>query len=242
MDTHKGNRMTDEPKPNPTERKRGSGARRVYDIVRDEILDLALAPGAPIDEVQLAERFGVSRTPVREALVRLAGEGLVTTLPNRSTMVAPIDYLNLHSYFDALVLMYRVTTRLAAEAHRPEDLIVVRACQAEFAAAVAAQNALAMISTNADFHSALAEAGRNAHFVGFFNRLLDQGRRILRIYYNAYEDRLPREFVDEHDAMIEAVERRDASLADDLARAHGEQIANKVQSLFKLGGHLDIVL
>ncbi|MFN4172160.1 MAG: GntR family transcriptional regulator, partial [Pseudorhodobacter sp.] len=66
------------------ERKRGSGVKVVYEMLRDEILDLKLPPGSPIDEVQLAERFGMSRTPIREALVRLAGEGLVETLPNRS--------------------------------------------------------------------------------------------------------------------------------------------------------------
>ncbi len=59
------------------ERKRGSGVKMVYDLLRDEILDLKLAPGSPIDEVQLADRFKMSRTPIREALVRLAGEGLI---------------------------------------------------------------------------------------------------------------------------------------------------------------------
>lgn len=57
------------------ERKRGSGVKMVYDLLRDEILDLVLPPGSPIDEVQLAERFKMSRTPIREALVRLSGEG-----------------------------------------------------------------------------------------------------------------------------------------------------------------------
>ncbi len=87
------------------------GVKMVYDLLRDEILDLVLPPGSPIDEVQLAERFKMSRTPIREALARLAGEGLIDTLPNRSTMVSNIDFLNMHTFFDALVLMYRVTTR-----------------------------------------------------------------------------------------------------------------------------------
>ena len=103
------------------ERKRGSGAKMVYDLLRDEILDLVLPPGSPVDEMQLAERFRISRTPVREALVRLAGEGLIETLPNRSTMVSSIDFLNMQPLFDAMVLMYRVTARLAAQQHRPED-------------------------------------------------------------------------------------------------------------------------
>ncbi|MFQ6240567.1 GntR family transcriptional regulator [Sinorhizobium meliloti] len=224
------------------ERKRGSGVKMVYDLLRDEILDLVLPPGCPIDEVQLAERFKMSRTPIREALVRLAGEGLIATLPNRSTMVSNIDFLNLHTFFDALVLMYRVTTRLAAEHHRPEDLEVIRARQAEFAAAVQAQDALAMIATNASFHSAIAEAGRNPYFIGLFNRLLDEGRRILRLYYQSYDDRLPQRFVDEHEDMIAVIAARDVEAADRLARTHAEQIVQQIQKLFARNDRLEIAL
>ncbi|MGG6897683.1 MULTISPECIES: GntR family transcriptional regulator [Rhizobium] len=224
------------------ERKRGSGVKVVYDILRDEILHLELPPGSPIDEVQLSERFGMSRTPIREALVRLAGEGLIDTLPNRSTMVSQIDFLNMHSYFDALVLMYRVTTQLAAKYHRPEDLEIVRARQAEFAAAVEAQDALAMISTNAELHLAIAEAGRNPYFTGLFSRLLNEGRRILRLYYQSYNDRLPRRFVEEHDEMIAAIAARDTELAERLARLHAEQIVAQVQKLLVRGDRLDVKL
>src|SRR5690606_37784291 len=145
----------------PTERKRGSGVKYVYDILRDEILELRLAPGTPVDEVHLAERFGMSRTTIREALIRLAGEGRVTTLPNRSTMVSNIDVLNLNQLLDAITLMSRVTIRLAPEYHRPADLKIIRKRQEAFAAAVAAQDAVAMILTNRQFHAAIAEAGRN---------------------------------------------------------------------------------
>ncbi len=224
------------------ERKRGSGVKVVYDILRDEILDLELPPGSPIDEVQLSERFGMSRTPIREALVRLAGEGLIDTLPNRSTMVSQIDFLNMHNYFDALVLMYRVTTQLAAKNHRPEDLEVVRALQAEFADAVESQDALAMISTNAALHLAIAEAGRNSYFTSLFSRLLNEGRRILRLYYQSYNDRLPRRFVEEHDEIIAAIAARDAELAERLAREHAEQIVSQVRKLLVREERLDITL
>jgi len=224
------------------ERRRGSGVRLVYDLLRDEILDLVLAPGSPIDEVQLAERFGMSRTPIREALVRLAGEGLVETLPNRSTMVANIDVLNLHTFFDAITLMYRVTTRLAAQHHRPADLQVIRAHQADFAAAVAAQDALAMIATNRDFHAAIAEAGRNPYYTSLFLRILDDGRRILRLYYQSYDDRLPLEYVDEHEAIIAAIETRDIELCDRLSRAHADQIVRQIQQFFARDQRDDVPL
>jgi DNA-binding GntR family transcriptional regulator len=217
---------------NIPERKRGSGVKLVYDLLRDEILSLTLPPGSPIDEVQLAERFSMSRTPIREALVRLAGEGLVDTLPNRSTIVSNIDFLNLHTFFDAITLMYRVTTRLAAQYHRAEDLTIIRAHQAEFAAAVAAQDARAMIATNRAFHSAIAEAGRNPYYTGLFQRLLDEGRRILRLYYQSFDDRLPQRYVDEHEAIISAIEARDLEAADRLATIHADQIVLQIQQLF----------
>lgn len=225
-----------------TERKRGSGVKLVYDLLRDEILDLVLPPGSPIDEVQLAERFKMSRTPIREALVRLASEGLIVTLPNRSTMVSNLDFLNLSPFFDALMLMYRVTTQLAAQNHRPEDLDAIRVRQAEFAAAVKAQDALAMIATNAAFHSAIAEAGRNPYFNSLFSRLLDEGRRFLRLYYQSYDDRLPQQFVDEHEAMIAAILARDTVAAERLGKAHADQIVQQIQKLMIGDERLEIAL
>ena len=224
------------------ERKRGSGVKVVYDLLRDEILDLVLPPGSPIDEVQLAERFKMSRTPIREALVRLAGEGLIDTLPNRSTMVSNLDFLNMSPFFDALVLMYRVTTQLAAQHHRPQDLVTIRARQKEFAAAVQAQDALAMIATNAAFHSAIAEAGRNPYFNSLFSRLLDEGRRFLRLYYQSYEDRLPQRFVEEHETMIAAIVARDVVAAERLGKAHADQIVQQIQKLMVGDGRLEIAL
>lgn len=212
------------------ERKRGSGVKYVYDTLRDEILNLTLPPGSPIDEIQLAERLAMSRTPVREALARLSGEGLVTVLANRSTVVSNIDLANLNAFFDALTLMYRVTTRLAAELHGPENLLAIRARQAEFARAVAARDALAMIASNREFHAEIAEAGRNPYFSVLTCRVLDEGRRLLRLYYKSFDDRLPEEYVVEHDEMIAAIEARDILTADRLASAHADQIVRQIQN------------
>lgn len=223
--------MVKKPEQHVADRKRGSGVKLVYDVLRDEIISLTLAPGCPIDEIQLAERFAMSRTPIREALVRLAGDGLVTTLPNRSTVVSNIDFQNLPAFFDAITLMYRATTRLAARNRNPDDLIAIRAHQARFAKAVETQDALAMILTNRDFHAAIAEAGRNPYYSSLFGRLLDEGRRLLRLYYSSYSDQLPLEFVTEHDDMIVAIETQDLALADQLAGNHANQIVSQIQKL-----------
>ncbi|MFG6560557.1 MULTISPECIES: GntR family transcriptional regulator [unclassified Sulfitobacter] len=218
-------------KPKTAERKRGSGAQFVYSILRDEILDLTLLPGSPIDEIRLSERLSMSRTPIREALVRLASEGLVTTLPNRSTVVSNIDFMNLHTFFDAMTLMYRVTTRLAAQFHTPADMANIRARQVEFAKAVSAQDALSMIATNREFHAEIARAGRNPYYESLCLRLLDEGRRLLRMYYQSFDDQLPSEYVQEHEDLIAAIEARDIARADSLAATHADQIVRQIQAL-----------
>lgn len=229
-------------KAKAAQRQRGSTAQMVYDQLRSAILDLTLTPGSPLDEVSLSAQFGMSRTPIREALVRLVGEGLVRTLPNRNTVVAAIDFEQLPVYFEALTLMYRVTTRAAALHHKAEDLPEIRRLEAAYAQAVAKQDALAMIAINRDFHMAIALAGGNAYFTGLFGRLLDEGRRILRLYYRSFDDRLPEQYVEEHGAMISAIVSRDAEAADRLAAAHADQIVRQIQAYIRRDGIIDTIL
>jgi len=87
-----------------------------------------------------------------------------------------------------------------------------------------------MVGHNRDFHVAIAEAGGNPYFTQLFTRLLDEGRRILRLYYyRSFDNHLPRRYADEHDAIIAAIEARDAELCDTLAAAHARQIVQQIQ-------------
>ena len=217
----------DQPEP---ARARGSNTQSVYDTLRHEILTMTLPPGSPLDEVGLSERFSMSRTPVREALLRLSSDGLVTTLPNRNTIVSMIDFAGLPPYFEALTLMYRVTTRGAANHRGGRMMEEIRAQQRAFAAAVTARDAYTMIDANREFHVAIAEAAGNSYYARFFARLLDEGRRILRLYYSTFDDRLPRQYVDEHNEMITAIENGDIDRADALSVAHAAQIVRQIQS------------
>ena len=214
----------------PGSRVRGQGARTVYETLRQAILELALEPGSPLDEVTLSERFDMSRTPIREALVRLVAEGLAKTLPNRNTVVATIDFAQLPLYFEALSLMYRVTTRSAAVHRQDGDIAKMRQLAAKYATAVEHHDAIGMIQTNVEFHMCIAEAGGNPYFSSLFRRLLDEGRRILRLYYQSFDDKLPRRYVDEHEEMVVAIAARDAEKADALGAAHAAQIVAQIQS------------
>ena len=205
-------------------RVKGSGWRSVYDALRGEILSLALPPGHLLDETMLAERFDRSRSPVREALIRLAGDGLVVTLPNRSTIVAPLEVASFPKYVEALDVAQRVTTRLAAQLRTAEDLKAIARRQTEFEAAVRSRDHLRMSLANQHFHMAIAEAGRNPYMASFYDRLLDQGRRMLHLHFD-YIERTHDGYLltDEHDAMLDAIRDRDIERADTLAHAHTRQ-------------------
>jgi DNA-binding GntR family transcriptional regulator len=211
-------------------RRRGLGAATVYTAIKNDILNMTLAPGVPLDETSLSRRFGMSRTPIREALARLVAEGLANTLPNRNTVVSTIDFLGMPAYLDALTLMYRVSTRLAAERRTEADLAVMREQQEQFAKAVLHADALAMLETNRQFHLAIAVAGGNKYYVELFSRLLNEGMRVLRAYYLSFEDQLPKEYVDEHEGIVAAIEARDVEVADELARQHALQIVKRIET------------
>jgi len=205
---------------------RGGGGRRVYDALRDEILALDLEPGALLDEARIGQRFGLSRSPVREALIRLESDGLVTTLPNKSTLVAPLNVEAFPHYLDALDLLQRAVTRLAALKRSDADLIRIEAAQTTFEDTIARRDALAMIQSNRDFHASIGEASRNVYLADAYTRLLDEGRRYLRIYFRAHDDTLPAEYADEHPRIVDAIRTRDADLAERLAQAHAQHMGS----------------
>ena len=164
------------------------------------------------------------RSPVREALIRLSGEELVVTLPNRSTIVAPIEIASFPKYVEALDIAQRMNTRLAAELRTDADLKIITRRQLDFEAAVKSGDHLDMSETNKNFHMAIAHAGRNPYLAGFYDRLLNQGRRMLHMHFEFLE-RTHEGYLltDEHNEMIEAIKARDVQRADELAHAHTRQ-------------------
>lgn len=99
-----------------------TGARAIFDALREEIVIMALPPGAPLAEKVLTERFGVSRTPLREALIRLAEIGLVDIFPQSGTFVARIPFAALSEAAAIRQALERLTVERAAETASADDL------------------------------------------------------------------------------------------------------------------------
>ncbi|MBZ7926334.1 GntR family transcriptional regulator [Ensifer adhaerens] len=226
-----------------TKRAKGTGWKSVYETLRTEILALTLAPGQLLDENSLAERFDMSRSPVREALIRLAGEELVVTLSNRSTIVAPIEVATFPKYVEALDIAQRMNTRLAAQLRTDADLKAISKRQKEFEAAVKGANHLQMSEANKQFHMAIAAAGKNAYLASFYERLLNQGQRMLHLHFE-YLERTHEGYLltDEHNQMLEAIRMRDADLADELAHAHTRQFQDNFMNFMRENYTTDVSL
>jgi DNA-binding GntR family transcriptional regulator len=211
-----------------------TGSLRVYTTLRQEILRVRLAPGSPLDEVSLSERFEMSRSPVREALVRLASEGLVVVLPNRSTIVAPMEFQRVPEFLDALDLLQRVVTRSAA-LHRSQlelkrIIVAQKAYEESLAASTASGNSLGMIERNYQFHMTIAAAGKNRYFTDLYRRLLNEGRRMLHFHFefNALDPCLSvARFAAHHTQMVAAIEAQDADAAERVAHLHAMQFKGR---------------
>lgn len=217
-------------------RVRGSGADTVYEELRRDILNLDMEPGTLLDETELAARFSLSRSPIREALIRLSAEGLVQTLRNRSSIVAPFDVVAIPSFLDAAQLMYRLTTRLAAQNRKPAHLARIQELHAEHTAATRRRDMVTMIRLNREFHLEIAKASGNTFYANWMRQLLDQGQRILGLYLHdvadSVEGQLETHWVQTHLSIVKAIEAQDAAAAEAAAQKDFETISSRMQQTF----------
>lgn len=231
--------------PEGAGRRRGRGSTAVFEDMREDILTLRMAPGTALDEVALAQRFGLSRTPIREALLMLSREDLVTFLPSRSAIVTPHTMSNAHEYMDSLMLLSRAIMRLAAEMRTPAAMREIRDSRDAYVGAVAGEDVDAMVTADLAFHRAISVASGN-EFLGKFYRLsLDYGRRMHLLHYYPLFGAAERDAcIAEHADMVEALQQGDADRSEALAGAHvlselkvvQRSLEPKLGAKFALGG------
>jgi DNA-binding GntR family transcriptional regulator len=174
----------------------------------------------PLDEVSLAAQFGLSRSPVRDALARLISEGLVTILPNRTLLVTPFEIEEFPNYISALDLIQRAVTRLAALHRTDEDLVRIRAADAAYLDAVSAGDFQAMSETNKALHMAIAEAGKNPYFISYYEKLLGEGQRLLHLHFDYIVSTASAPIGRDHDEIVDAIQARNADEAEKAAHEH----------------------
>jgi DNA-binding GntR family transcriptional regulator len=209
-------------------RPRGTGASSVYESLKTKILNLELKPGTLLDETELSRQYHLSRSPVREALIRLSAEGLVETPRNRTSMVSQLDFSALPAYFDAMQLLYRLSARLAAKNRTKAGVAVLKDIEGALERAHEQVDVLSIVQLNRDFHAAIADMTGNAFIMSWMKGLLDQGQRVFRLYLASFGDRVPLPKLSQHHAMIQAIERGDAAGAERAGKADAQGLIEEV--------------
>lgn len=189
---------------------------QVYDALCDAIVTGNLAPGARLRDQDLAERLGVSRTPVREALQRLEDEGLIETSPRASTRVAPLDARAARDAFPVVAALHALATRHGVRSMAPQDIARMRAANERLARLIASPDphaVLQAIQADDDFHAVALDTAGNPEIVNALRRVMP---KIRRLEYAQFGSLAGRKSVQQHEAILAACERGEALEAAEL--------------------------
>ena len=207
-------------------------AERLVPLIEDDIVEGRLAPGERLDEVGLAARHGVSRTPVREALRRLAETGLVTLRPRRGAVVAALEPTRVAEAFEVMAELEAMAGRLAARRIRAKEIAALRLIHAECEAAAAHGHADGYYAANGRFHHLVYTAAGNGFLLGEATKLHARLKPYRRLQLRA-----PRRLaasLAEHEAVLAALEAGDGAAAADALRAHVSVQGERFGDLLRL--------
>jgi len=210
----------------------------VAESLRQRILSLQLPPSQLLDEVALAQQYGMSRTPMREIIQRLSGEGYLDAEENRGAKVAPMDFATMRHFFLAAPMVYAAAAQLAAENATPEQIERLKAIQAEIRAAVEAGDSPQAAIHNHHFHAYVGEMAASPYLMPSLNRLLIDHTRMSQVFYSPTteaEAESMEKAVDHHDEMIEAFAAHDAARAVQLTKEHWDLSRHRIEAFVNPG-------
>jgi DNA-binding GntR family transcriptional regulator len=201
----------------------------VYLKLRQEIVTATLPPGYVLREAELAARFGVSKTPLREAFVRLEKDGFVQIAPYRSAVVTGYSQQDLREIYEVRELLEGLCAREAAVSIATEDLAALNRIVRDSAAALEAGDTGRLTALLDEFDVVLYAQSRNSRITAMLENIRDHVTRIGRLTV-AIPGRLGTS-VREHQAIYEAIVQRDGPRAETLMRQHilsvmADQLAN----------------
>ncbi len=220
-------------------KKRTSPSKLSFEL-REKIEELiatgTFPPGKKLDEIELANMFGVSRTPIREALIQLSSSGLVEIRPRRGAIVTSIDPKGLYEMFEVMAELEGMCARLAARRITEEELKNLIDTHRECQKKEVCKNPDLYYHKNEAFHLALYRASHNDFLIEQTSQLhkrLASYRRLQLRVRGRIESSLK-----EHEAIINAIANGDADKAEKLAKEHilvqGERFSDLLSTIKNL--------
>ena len=198
--------------------KTTTSPKQIRDLLEEELVNGSHLPGTKLDEAKLCEKFGISRTPVREALRQLAETGLISLVPNRGAFVAELSVSNLIEMFEVMAELEAMCGRLAARRISVDQLERLKACHEECRIAGEEGNADEYYYSNAKFHEVIYEACQNSFLIEQVEAL---HRRLQP--YRRMQLKVPKRMLDsfnEHEEVVQAIVAGDGAAAEDSLRRH----------------------
>ena len=179
----------------------------VYGRLRDAIVDGTFAPGEQLRDVELAAWLGVSRTPVREALLRLAEAGLVVAQPGRSTTVSSLDTRAVRDARDVVAAMHEVAVREAVGSLTDGDLEAMREANRRFESAIEQGDVDAALRADDELHGVPIAAAANQALIAVLHQFTPVLRRAERLRFSSVDGRAS---LARHDELIRLCAAGDA--------------------------------
>jgi DNA-binding GntR family transcriptional regulator len=206
----------------PAARRGATSTEMAYRALRQKIIDSELTPGSYLLEQQLVLMLGLSRTPIREALIRLQMEGLVQIVPRHGIRIVPTSLSDIKHIYEVLVSLESTAAGLIA-AREDADLSTLEAACTQMTSALEQGDMKAWVAADEFFHAELVRLGGNARLAQVVMNCRDQVHRVRRFTQTVKPHPRPADSTAEHYAMIEAMRRGDAAAASALYREHRER-------------------
>jgi DNA-binding GntR family transcriptional regulator len=204
-------------------------ADRAYAELRDRLVTLRIAPGEPIDEDRIGSELGIGRTPVREAIKRLALENLVTVFPRRGTFASEINITDLADICEVRVQLEGHAASRAAQRLTPAGRAQLAELRAELDSSRGSDDTEALMALDARVHRFVHAAAGNPYLQETLGRYFNLS---LRIWHLAL-DRLPHLFasVHEHAELLRAIDEGDAERAREVLVGHVVQFEREIRAV-----------
>ena len=190
----------------------------VFNTLRQAILTGELKPGERLMEIHLANRLGVSRTPIREAIRKLELEGLVTMIPRRGAEVAQITEKSMKDVLEVRRTLDALSAELACERISKEEEEALKQACLNFEAAVKTKDTKAIAKADVAIHDIIAAATGNQRLIQLINNLAEQMYRYRFEYIKdaTQHDRI----IEEHSIIYESIVKKDKEAASEMAKTH----------------------
>lgn len=200
-----------------------NGKSVLYEDLKRQILIMELDPDEYLDEVRLSQLYGLSRTPVREVLQKLAGEGYVDLRENKGVRVSSMNHSTMRNFFLVAPMIYAAIGRLAVNNYKQKQLLELIDVQEKFRRANEEGDAIAMTVNNNRFHEIIGEMSGNVYLQASLGRLLIDHSRIGSIFYRQNNGDMKARMdkaVAQHDGFIAAIKNSDQNTFVELVAQH----------------------